>query len=79
MQKKHYIGHPRRICYFPNQWELDITKNYKGIQQDWSKNIMLYQVLDCNGDLKSFENLSLMNGPVKMEYDAMKATIGKKG
>ena len=40
---------------------------------------MLYQVLDCNGDLKSFENLNLMNGSIKMEYEAMKAVVEKKG
>ena len=39
---------------------------------------MLYQVLDGNGELKSFEDLNLVNGPIKMEYEAMKVAVGKK-
>ena len=58
---------PKEYSTFPINSEPDLTKNHTGIQQDLSKNVTLYQLLDCDGDLKSFENLNLMNGAIKME------------
>ena len=70
--------YPEEYVTFPIKGEPDITKSNTGIQQNWSKRVMLYEVLDCNGDLKCFKDLYLVNGPIKMEYAAMKAAIERK-
>ena len=69
---------PEEYATFPLNGELDRTRNHTGIQQSWSKTVMLYQVLNSNDELKSFEDLNLVNGPIKMEYEAIKVVVGKK-
>ena len=80
MQRNILTVHPEEYVTFPINGEPYLTQNYTSIQQNWSKNAMLYQVLDCNGDLKCFEDIILINCQIKMEYDAMKSALeGKVG
>ena len=48
---------PEEYATFSMNGEPDLTRIHTGIQQDWSKNVMLYQVLNDNGEVKSFEDL----------------------
>ena len=48
--------------------EPDLESNKIQIQQGWSRNLMLYNVLDNNGNLKEFKELTVVYGPIRMEY-----------
>ena len=62
----------------PINKKTDITSNFTGIQQGWSKGLIVYQILDNEGNLQRYENLNTTKKPLKMEYGALQSNIRKK-
>ena len=75
----NYVAlNPEETLTIPINKEPDLTSNSTGIQQDWSKDLMLHQVLNNEGGLCTLDNLTTPKRPIKMEYDAFERTISRK-
>ena len=69
---------PEEYITFLINGKPDLASNHTGIQQGWSRNLILHKVLNNSGKLKEFEELTIVHGPLRMEYNALKAAVGEK-
>ena len=63
---------------FPINGEPNITDNHCGIQQHWSKVLMLHHIINNRGEIKYLSDIITPVHPISMEYDAIKRTLGGK-
>ena len=70
--------HPEEFLTILVNKEPELTANFTGLQQGWSNHVMLYQVLDNEGNLCTLDNLRTPKRPLKMEYDEFEKTTRKR-
>ena len=59
---------PEEYITFPINEEPDLASNHTGIEEGWSRNLMLHNILDNSGNLKEFKELTVVHGPLRMVY-----------